>query len=109
NAPDGLLGPMSELVTVEPGFETAIAGALGPAVDGIVTVDGIAAVRALEALKAGDGGRAALICGGLDGAAVREREVPLPEGARWASSVVRCGPEIRGAIDTVLADTIIVD
>lgn len=109
NAPDGLLGPMSELVTVEPGFETAIAGALGPAVDGIVTVDGIAAVRALEALKAGDGGRAALICGGLDGAAAREREVPLPEGARWASSVVRCGPEIRGAIDTVLADTIIVD
>ncbi|MBR7192100.1 MULTISPECIES: chromosome segregation protein SMC [unclassified Gordonia (in: high G+C Gram-positive bacteria)] len=108
NAPDGLLGPMSELVTVEAGFETAIAGALGPAVDGIVTVDGIAAVRALAALKSGDGGRAALICGGLTGPD-RSSDVPLPDGARWAASVVDTRPEIRGAIDTVLADTVIVD
>ncbi|WP_055474779.1 chromosome segregation protein SMC [Gordonia sp. HS-NH1] len=108
NAPDGLLGPMSELVTVEPGYETAIAGALGPAVDGIVTVDGVAAVRALEALKSGDGGRAALICGGLTGPD-RRGEIALPDGARWAASVVDTRPEIRGAIDTVLADTVIVD
>ncbi len=108
NAPDGLLGPMSELVTVEAGFETAIAGALGPAVDGIVTVDGIAAVRALAALKSGDGGRAALICGGLTGPD-RSTDVALPDGARWAASVVDTRPEIRGAIDTVLADTVIVD
>ncbi|MCX2752330.1 chromosome segregation protein SMC [Gordonia sp. 4N] len=108
NAPDGLLGPMSELVTVEAGFETAIAGALGPAVDGIVTVDGIAAVRALAALKSGDGGRAALICGGLTGPD-RSSDVALPDGARWAASVVDTRPEIRGAIDTVLADTVIVD
>ncbi|MFC9979779.1 chromosome segregation protein SMC [Gordonia sp. NPDC127522] len=108
NAPDGLLGPMSELVTVEAGFETAIAGALGPAVDGIVTVDGFAAVRALAALKSGDGGRAALICGGLTGPD-RSSDVALPDGARWAASVVDTRPEIRGAIDTVLADTVIVD
>ncbi|MDH3025518.1 chromosome segregation protein SMC [Gordonia alkanivorans] len=108
NAPDGLLGPMSELLTVEPGFETAIAGALGPAVDGIVTVDGMAAIRALEALKSGDGGRAALICGGLT-ESVRPRDVALPDGVRWAASAVTCGPEIRNAIDTVLADTVVVD
>ncbi|MCR5980442.1 chromosome segregation protein SMC [Gordonia jinghuaiqii] len=108
NAPDGLMGPMSELVTVEPGFETAIAGALGPVVDGIVTIDGVAAIRALEALKAGDGGRAALLCGGLT-VPVPARQVSLPDGARWAASVVSCPADIRGAIDTVLADTVIVE
>ncbi|WP_439032628.1 chromosome segregation protein SMC [Gordonia terrae] len=108
HAPDGLRGPMSELVTVEPGYETAIAVALGPAVDGIVTVDGVAAVRALEALKSGDGGRAALICGGLT-APIRGRAVELPEGARWAASVVSTPDDIRAAVDTVLADTVIVD
>nr|WP_223205021.1 chromosome segregation protein SMC [Gordonia jinghuaiqii] len=108
NAPDGLMGPMSELVTVEPGFETAIAGALGPVVDGIVTIDGVAAIRALEALKTGDGGRAALLCGGLT-VPVPARQVSLPDGARWAASVVSCPAGIRGAIDTVLADTVIVE
>ncbi|GAC69017.1 chromosome segregation protein SMC [Gordonia soli] len=108
NAPDGLLAPMSELLTVENGYETAIAGALGPAVDAIATVDSLAAVRALEALKSGDGGRASLILGGLPDTATTP-QVDLPDGARWASSVVTCPPSIRGAVDLVLADTVLVD
>ncbi|WAC55075.1 chromosome segregation protein SMC [Gordonia sp. SL306] len=108
NAPDGLVAPMSELLTVDAGYETAIAGALGPAVDAIATVDAIAAVRALAALKSGDGGRAALILGGLPDAAART-DIDLPDGARWASSVVTCRPSVRGAVEHVLADTVLVD
>ena len=65
NAADGLLAPLAELLTVEPGYETAAASALGSLADAIVTVDGTAAVGALTALRAGDGGRAALIVSGL--------------------------------------------
>ncbi|GAB88613.1 chromosome segregation protein SMC [Gordonia rhizosphera] len=108
NAPEGLMAPMSELLTVQPGYETAIAGALGPAVDAIATVDALAAVRALAALKSGDGGRAALLLGGLPEGAGRAG-VDLPDGARWASSVVDCPPSIRGAVDVVLADTVLVE
>ena len=109
HAPDGLLAPMSEMLTVEAGFETAIAAALGPAVDAIVTVDPAAAVGALEALKGGDGGRAALILGGIPEAPTRSPALDLPPGARWARSVVSCPESIRGAIDLILADTVIID
>ncbi|MDL9936228.1 chromosome segregation protein SMC [Gordonia sp. ABSL1-1] len=108
NAADGLLAPMTELITVDAGYETAIAGALGPAADAIATVDDLAAIRALHALKSGDGGRAALICGGLSATAV-PRIVDLPAGVRWASSVVSCPESVRGAVDVLLADTILVD
>ena len=108
NAPDGMLGPLSELLGVEAGFETAIAGALGPAADAFATVDGVAALRALQALKSGDGGRAALICGGLAGAP-GPRDITLPTGARWASSVVTCPDSVRGAIEVILADIVVVD
>ncbi|MFW0784637.1 chromosome segregation protein SMC [Gordonia sp. CPCC 206044] len=108
HAPDGLAAPMSELLTVESGYETAIAGALGPAAEAIATVDTLAAVRALDALKTGDGGRAALILGGLPEVAARD-DVHLPDGARWATSVVTCPPSVRGAVDLLLADTIVVD
>ncbi|MGV9712338.1 chromosome segregation protein SMC [Gordonia sp. NPDC003424] len=108
NAPDGLVAPMSELLTVQAGYETAIAGALGPAVDAIATVDAITAVRALAALKSGDGGHAALILGGLSDPTTRP-QIDLPDGAHWATSVVSCPPEIRTAVELVLADTVLVD
>ncbi|MGC4932566.1 chromosome segregation protein SMC [Gordonia sp. DT30] len=108
NSADGLLGPISELITVEPGYEAAIAAALGGAVDAIAAADPASALRALEALKAGDGGRASMILGGLaeDASAPAGR---LPEGVAWASSVVSCAPSIRGAVEAILADTVVVD
>ncbi|GAB36441.1 chromosome segregation SMC family protein, partial [Gordonia otitidis] len=94
NAPDGLTGQVAELLDVNAGYETAIAGALGPAADAIATVDALAAVRALQALKTGDGGRAALLLGGI-GSAGPQRDLPLPDGAVWATSVVVAPPQIR--------------
>ncbi|MFT4088823.1 MAG: chromosome segregation protein SMC, partial [Gordonia sp. (in: high G+C Gram-positive bacteria)] len=108
NAADGLLAPLSELLTVEPGYETAISGALGPAVDAIAAVDGLAALRALDALRAGDGGRASLIVGGLPDRTLGERP-RLPSGAVWARDVVTAPGSIAGAMDVLLADIVIVD
>ncbi|MFT4042021.1 MAG: chromosome segregation protein SMC [Gordonia sp. (in: high G+C Gram-positive bacteria)] len=108
NSAEGLLGPMSELLTVDAGFETAIAGALGPAADAIATTDALAALAALQALKNGEGGRAALILGGVS-STVSIPDIALPAGARWASTVVSCAEPVRGAIDLLLADTAIVD
>ncbi len=105
---DGLLAPLSELLTTEPGYETAIAGALGPAVDAIATVDQIAALRALESLRAGDGGRAALIVGGLADRPRPERPV-LPAGVVWARDVVTAPGSISGAIDLLLDAIVLVD
>ncbi|GED97597.1 chromosome segregation protein SMC [Gordonia crocea] len=106
HAEEGLLAPVSDLLTVDAGFETAVAGALGPAVDAIATVDALAAAQALTALKAGDGGRAALLVGGL-------RPLPepggatLPAGARWARAVIACPPSIRGAVDALLDGVVV--
>jgi chromosome segregation protein len=108
HATDGLLGPMSGLITVTSGWETAIAAALGSAADAIATVDSLAALRALDALKGGDGGRASLIVGGLAEAAA-PRTDSLPDGVVWAASVVTCDDAIRGAVDHLLADTVVVD
>ncbi|QKT07020.1 chromosome segregation protein SMC [Gordonia sp. X0973] len=105
-AADGLLAPVSDLLTVQTGYETAVAGALGSSVDAIATVDALAAAKALEALKTGDGGRAALLVGGLR-ALPEPGGASLPTGARWARSVVTCPSSIRGAIDTLLADVVV--
>ncbi|MFT4200055.1 chromosome segregation protein SMC, partial [Gordonia sp. (in: high G+C Gram-positive bacteria)] len=105
-AAEGLLAPVSDLLTVDAGYESAVAGALGPTVDAIATVDSLAAARALEALKSGDGGRAALLVGGLR-ALPQPGGVSLPSGARWARAVVTCPSSIRGAIDTLLDNVVV--
>ncbi|WP_345312461.1 chromosome segregation protein SMC [Gordonia alkaliphila] len=105
---DGLLAPLSELITVEPGYETAIAGALGRAVDAVATVDQAAALAALEALRVGDGGRAALIVGGLPDQ-VRGDLPQLPSGTVWARDVVTAPGSIAGALDLLLAQIVLVD
>nr|WP_221247343.1 chromosome segregation protein SMC [Gordonia humi] len=108
NASDGLGSRLSDLITVHDGYEAALALALGPAVDAIATVDGLAAVRALGALRDGDGGRASLIVGGLSGRTRGDRPT-LPSGVVWARDVVDAPAEVSGAVDVLLDRVIIVD
>ena len=54
----GLLGSVAALLTVDPGYETAIAAALGSAADASPSTDGDAAVAAIGHLKTDDLGRA---------------------------------------------------
>jgi len=48
---DGLLGPVVDLITIEPGAEAAMAAALGEALQGVVAADAEAARAALARLR----------------------------------------------------------
>ena len=58
------LGSVAALLTVEPGYEAAVAAALGAAADAIAVDSLDAALDALTLLKAEDAGRAGLLVGG---------------------------------------------
>ncbi|AOT05682.1 chromosome segregation protein SMC [Arthrobacter sp. U41] len=83
----GVLGSLASMITVEPGFEAAIAAALGASSDAIVVQDSKVAATAVQRLKDDDAGRAALLLAGAT-AGRRTFDGQLPAGARWASELV---------------------
>ncbi|SDE46805.1 chromosome segregation protein SMC [Auraticoccus monumenti] len=94
---DGVLGSVAALVSVRPGWEQALSAALGAASDAVVVGDVGAAVGAFEHLREEDLGRAGLLVGDApaDGTQTRGE---LPDGARWAVSLV----ETDAALETSL-------
>ncbi|WP_326965652.1 chromosome segregation SMC family protein [Arthrobacter sp. CG_A4] len=95
----GVLGSLASMITVEPGFEAAIAAALGSASDAVVVHDAEAAAAAVRRLRDDDAGRASLLLAnasllpadatassGESGQPASGRE--LPDGARWAAHLV---------------------
>jgi len=101
-----LVGAVASILAVAPGFETALAAALGVAADAIAvgSVDG--AVTALELVKADDAGRVGLLVGGA--AAVPDRRGQAPEG-RWALECVSAPPEFSAALGRLLGHVVVVD
>ncbi|MGI8646393.1 MAG: chromosome segregation protein SMC, partial [Nocardioides sp.] len=100
DAVSGLLGSVAALLTVRPGYEAALAGALGNAADAIAVRDPAAAVHALEHLKSADLGRAGLLLGG---ASAGDIDWPgLPGGASYAVDAVEAPAELRGALARLL-------
>ena len=100
----GVLGSLASMITVEPGFEAAIAAALGAASDAIVVQDGGAAAAAIQRLKDDDAGRAALLLAGSDTAPAApgtdlsgELSGELPGNARWAVQLVTASGTAAGA------------
>jgi chromosome segregation protein len=93
----GVLGSLASMITVEPGFEAAIAAALGASSDAVVVQDGEAAAAAVRRLKDDDAGRAALLLAGADTQPAvpgAESSGELPGNAKWASRLVTAsGPE----------------
>ena len=132
-APAGLLGPVREKVQVEPGFEAAVAAALGSAAADGVAMDGLDSAAAVaDLLRSEDAGRAFLLlagaaqptagaaqptagagAGGHRGAdgqpATPPPIVDLPAGARWATDLVTTSAELCGAVVALLAGTVVVD
>ncbi|MFK4638805.1 chromosome segregation protein SMC [Paenarthrobacter histidinolovorans] len=107
---EGVLGPLAGLISMETGYEAAIAAALGSASDALVVADADAALSAVATLKKDDAGRVALLlAGGFAEKDAAESAVELPGGCRWAVDVVKIAdPAGRGAIG-LLADTVVVD
>jgi chromosome segregation protein len=103
----GLLGSVAALLTVRPGYEAAVAAALGSAADAVAVADLGSAVGAIAHLKEGDLGRAALVLGG-HGADDGMWPV-LPAGVPYAIDVVETPAHLSGALRRLLCKIAVVD
>lgn len=83
----GLLGPAAELLTVEPGYEVAVAAALGAAADAVAVTDPATAADAIRLLRERDAGRAAMLLGAdlADSASAAPHHVPEQLSVREAA------------------------
>ena len=90
----GIIGPLASMLTVESGYEAAIAAALGNSSDAVVVSGAGTAVEALQLLKDDDAGLASLLLAASSGQHATESlaaapaRPPLPAGARWATDLV---------------------
>ncbi|CAB4709521.1 unannotated protein [freshwater metagenome] len=103
----GLLGSVAALLTVQAGYEAAIASALGSAADAVAVSSAEAALTAIAVLKEQDLGRAGILLGGGPAA---DLDLPeLPDGATYAVDVVECPAVLRAALARLLGATAVVD
>jgi chromosome segregation protein len=103
----GLLGSVAALLSVRPGYEAAVAGALGHAADAVAVEHLDAALGAINHLKESDLGRAGIL---LSGAAVDDASWPgLPDGVVYAVDVVDCPEPLRPALARILFKVAVVD
>jgi chromosome segregation protein len=103
----GLLGSVAALLTVRPGFEAAVAGALGAAADAVAVEHLDAALGAIDHLKREDLGRAGLVL-----ASAGESHEPWPGlagGATYAVDVLDCPDALRPALRRLLERVAVVD
>ncbi|MFD3741347.1 AAA family ATPase [Streptomyces sp. NPDC058629] len=78
----GLLGPAAELLVVRPGYEVAVAAALGAAADAVAFEDPATAAEAIRLLREQDAGRAAMLLGeGAPADGARPGHLPGQPGA----------------------------
>lgn len=104
----GLLGSVAALITVRPGFEAAVASALGSAAEAVAVDHLDTAVTAMELLKTEDLGRAGLLLGG--GTDLDDAGWPgLPDGATYAVDVVDPPATLQAALRRLLFKVAVVD
>jgi len=97
----GLLGSVASLLTVQPGYEAALAAALGPVADAVAVVAPADALAALDWLKRTDGGRAGMVVAGrLDSEAAPLPQ--LPASATWAMDLVTAPTSLEPALRRAL-------
>jgi chromosome segregation protein len=106
----GVLGSVAALLSVQSGYETAIAAALGAAADAVAVVDVGSAVDAIRLLKDDDAGRAGLLVGSPATAYDEARaHTDVPPGAQRALDLVTAPAELRPTVARLLAATVVVD
>ena len=113
----GVLGPLAGMLSVQAGYEAAIAAALGSCSDALVVRDAATAAEALQLLKGDDAGRATLLLADASGpgaSLAHDIETGLPDGARWATSLVTpAAASINGGtgvpLGRLLGDTAVVE
>ncbi|HYH50188.1 MAG TPA: chromosome segregation protein SMC, partial [Acidimicrobiia bacterium] len=113
---DGLVGPVVDLVTIEPGLESAVAAALGEALRGVVARDADAARAALTRLRSAGTAGTVLV---PDSRSVAPRShspelesaaSTVPTGTRpLASCVGSSVPGLDVVLERLLSSTLVVD
>lgn len=108
---DGVAGTLAADLTVRPGFETAIAAALGEASEAVVVRDPAVAAVVVQLLKDDDAGRASLLLASAVPMPHADTATggPLPAGARWAVDLVTAGGPPAAAAAALLAGVAVVE
>ncbi|MDL2253711.1 chromosome segregation protein SMC [Ruminococcaceae bacterium OttesenSCG-928-I18] len=103
----GIIGPVSTILSVKPGYEVAIETALGFSLQNIV-VDGEAAAKAaMSYLKQTNGGRATFLP--LDTVKAQHFKGNLPGGALVAQSLVEYESRYENIVSSLLARIVVVE
>lgn len=107
-----VLGELAAAITVRPGFEAAVATALGAAAEAVVVTDLRGTTNALAWLREAEEGQASVLSGGSDISTehvVLARSAPsaLPERVSWALDVVTASLGLHPVLEELLADTVI--
>ncbi len=103
---DGVLGAVPTLLRVAPGYEAAVAAALGGRAEAVVVGSAAVAAAALARLRADDAGRAELL---IAGTPAELPAAPAPGGGRWAAAVAEGPAEVLGPVRRALAGTVVVE
>jgi len=103
----GVLGPLAQLVRVEPGWEAALAAALGAAAESLAVTGLDDAQRALVLLGEEELGAAALLVAGSQPTG-RERPAVDPP-ARYLDELVSPDPAVDGSLRRLLSDVVAVE
>ena len=101
----GLMGTLASHLHIEPGYEAAVAAALGDLADAMVVSSVDSAMSAVVLLKQAEAGRAALVL--ADSGRRRSTSYP-PSGARAVSDVVRCDAPLSDNVAGLLANWFVV-
>ena len=104
----GVLGSVAALLGVSPGYEDAIAAALGSVADAVAVASVDAAVDAVRRLRTDDAGRASLLVGSA-GAGADRPIGDLPADAVPAITLVQPSSVVAGAVGVLLADVVVVE
>ncbi len=107
----GVLGSVAALLGVAPGYEDAIAAALGPVADAVAVGSVDVAVDAVRRLRTDDAGRASLLVAGATAPGAPPTDLPadLPADAVPAVGLVQPSAAVAGAVAALLADVVVVE
>lgn len=98
----GIVGTVAALLTVSGGHEAAVAAALGWASEALAVPTAEHAARAIESLRTGEGGRAALLVGATASPSDPATWPALDGSAVWARDVVTAPDAVHPAVEQLL-------
>ncbi len=100
----GILGAAATQFQVQPGFEVAVAQALGRMAEAVAVDSLSTAVAALTRLRGNTAGQVGLL---LADAAGPELPADPPPGTHWVRSLIQAPAHFAGALDQVLAGVVV--